>query len=152
MGKIKQVITCIVMYSTLYILNFMLSAHTPRFAEVTRNVSKFQQAWSNEIFYIQIESDCFKGSHSIIFGHHLPMSDIPVKFKVSPGPRHSNSMLYEYATESLRQGVVRVYGLSVWMIHNHKGENVFCRYNEYICTGRTSQWTPVCSCIVMSWC
>ena len=44
MGKIKQVITCIVMYSTLYILNFMLSAHTPRFAEVTRNVSKFQQA------------------------------------------------------------------------------------------------------------
>jgi len=80
------------------------------------------------------------------------MSDNPVKFKVSLGPRHSNSRLYEYATDSLRQGVVRVYGLSGWMIHNHKGDNVICRYNEYICAGRTSQWTTVCTCIVTSWC
>jgi len=37
----------------------MLSAHRPRFVEVTRNIHKFQQAWSNEIFYIQIKSWLF---------------------------------------------------------------------------------------------
>jgi len=80
------------------------------------------------------------------------MSDNTVKFQVSLGPRHSNSSLYEYATDSRREGVVCVYGLSVWMIHNHKGENASCRYNEYMCAGRTSQWTPVCTCTVTSWC
>jgi hypothetical protein len=51
-----QIIIRIVIYSTLYILNFKLPAHRPHFAEATRHINKFQQAWSNEIFYIQIKS------------------------------------------------------------------------------------------------